>query len=214
MESRERLLELLTADLDGIETEAEYARAAHFVAFLSERYGWEAILGLDAARGPESGVAALDAAFEAVLGAGLDAVLAQYEGYPECTGTVDMSIACAEPPTASVDFSNTSHERLVDCASASGVGPHLGMVFVEEVIELGAAINGSRIVAGHGEGMDKGGFVVIRRCGPCSENGVAKIVDGLNGFVSEQDFPPGRYVVRFYLPVDAGPAVVGFDITG
>ena len=212
MASRERMAELLTSDIDGIDGESEYGRAAHFMAFLSERFGWDAVLGLDARLNLDSSVGQMDAAFEAVLGIGLEATLTEYETYPDCTGTVDASLACSEP-SATLDILNTTYERLVDCASFDGVGPHLGMVFVEDVIELGAAVDGSRMVPGFGEGMDNGGFAVLRRCGPCPENGVAKVVKGINGFVSEKDFPAGRYVVRFYLPSDAAPAVIGMEIT-
>ncbi len=212
MVSRERLVELLTSDIAGIETELEYGRAAHFIAFLSESYGWEAVLGLDAALSSDSSVAQIDAAFEAVLGVGLDAALAQYEGYPDCKGQVDMSLACGEP-SATLDILNTRYERVVDCASTDGVGPHANMVFVEDVIELGPTVDGSRMISGFGEGMEKGGFAVVRHCGPCPANGVVKVVNGINGFVPEEEFPAGRYVIRFYLPADAGPAVVGVGIT-
>jgi hypothetical protein len=61
--------------------------------------------------------------------------------------------------------------------------------------------------------MAKGGFVLLRRCGPCSENGVFTIKSG-SGFVSEETLPAGRYVVRYYLPIEASPASVGVRING
>src|SRR5690606_34019805 len=129
MASRERLTEQLTSDDADIEGDAEYARAAHFMALLSERHGWDAVLELDAKLGFKSRVAQTDAAFEAAIGMGLDAILAEYESYPDCAGNVDMTLACAEPASASLDFLNTTYERMVDCASTDGIGPHLGMVF-------------------------------------------------------------------------------------
>ena len=214
MASRERLTELLTSDLDGIASEAEYARSAHFMAFLSERHGWDAVLELDAAVSRDSSIGEMDAAFEAVFGMGRDDILAEYESYPDCTGNIDMTLACAEPASASLNFVNTTYERLVDCASVDGVGPHLGRVFVEDVIELGAAIDGSRAVLGIGNAFDQGAFVVIRRCGICTENGVGKIVSRGIATVPEEDLPAGRYVLRFYVPIDVGPTVVGLQITG
>lgn len=86
MASRERLIELLTSDLDGIDSEAEYARAAHFMAFLSERHGWEKVLQLDAVLSRDSRVGEVDAGFETVFGMGLDAILAEYDDYPDWHG--------------------------------------------------------------------------------------------------------------------------------
>lgn len=172
------------------------------------------MLELDRVLDRDNRVGEVDAGFESVFGMGLDAILAEYESYPDCAGIVDMSIACAEPASASLNFVNTTYERLVDCASADGVGPHLGRVFVEDVIELGAAIDGSRIVTGTGDGFDKGGFVMLRRCGLCADKGVGNILSRGIKFVPEEELPAGRYVVRFYLPLDVGPAVVGLQITG
>jgi hypothetical protein len=211
MAPRERMIELLTSDINGLTTLSDYGRAAHFVTFISERFGWESLLELDAELSAESTSDEVDAAFRAILGLGIDGLLDAYEEFPECTGIVDTSIACTSPAVPP-DFLSTTYARLVDCASAEGIGPHEGMAFMEEVIELAPPIDGSRIVVGVGEGMAKGGFVLLRRCGPCSENGVGTVTEGL-AFVSEADLPAGRYVARYYLPLEAGPAVVGVRIS-
>lgn len=213
MAPRERLTELLTSDADRLTSVPEYGRAAHFIAFLSESFGWDSILELDAHLAAKSTAEQVDAAFQAVFGLDVHAVLDAYEEFPECTGIVDTSIACSSSPVASDPFS-TSYERVLDCGSSDGVGPHLGMVFVEDVIELGPAIDNTRLITTTGGGIAQGGFALVRRCGPCPENGVVKVAGTGLTFVPAEDFPPGRYLVRLYLPAEATPAAVGVRIDG
>ena len=85
-------------------------------------------------------------------------------------------------------------------------------MFVEELIEVAPSVDGSRFISTVGDGIASGGFVMLRRCGPCSENGVTTIASG-SGFVPEADLPAGKYVARYYLPIEAGPASVGVRIS-
>jgi hypothetical protein len=212
MDSRERLVELLESN-EKLSNAAEYTRAAHFVAFLVETFGWESLLALDGELGQNSSPAQLDAAFQAVFELDVSDVLEAYEAFPECAGAVDTSLACASAPVSTDPFV-ASFEQIVDCASADGIGPDYGMVFVEGVIEVGPSIDGGRIVSATGDGAAKGGFAVIRRCGLCFENGVMRINGDGGHLVSEDDLPAGRYVVRLYLPIDATPDTLGVRING
>jgi hypothetical protein len=212
MASRERLADLLASNED-LTTAAEYARASHLVAFLTETFGWESVLELDDKLSGESSPAQLDAAFQSVFGVDVAGALEAYEDFPECWGSVDTSLACASPPVSTDPFIAT-FERVIDCASADGVGPHYGMVFVEGVIDLGPAIDGSRFFSATGDGAAAGGFALLRRCGTCPENGVMRTKGNGVYFVPEEDLPGGRYVVRLYLPVDAAPATLGVSISG
>lgn len=213
MAPRERLVELLTDSPNGIDTVADYGRAAHFVAFISETFGRQSLLELDLELARDSTPQQLDSAFQTVLGLDVDAVLDAYAEYPECMGIIDNGIACSEPAVLP-GFPSTTHERLVDCTSSDGVGPHhSGMVFVEDVMELPPAIDTTRTVSITGDGAKKGGFVLLRRCGPCPENGVGTIKAGPT-FIPEEQLPAGRYLVRFYLPIEESPAVVGVRIDG
>lgn len=67
-----------------------YSRAGHFMAFLSETYGWETLLELDDVLA-DGGT--IDAAMRSIVGVGLDEVLAAYSDYPDCLNIVDNSIA-------------------------------------------------------------------------------------------------------------------------
>lgn len=214
MASRERLAELLSSG-ETLTSGAEYARAGHFVAFLVETFGWETMLELDRKLGRKSSPTQLDAAFQSVFGVDVGGVLDAYHDFPECWGSIDTTLACASPPASTNEpFFVTTFERVVDCESLDGVGPHYGMVFVEAVIEVPPSIDGGRIVSVTGDGAAKGGFAVMRRCGPCSENGVMRTRGDGSYLVSEEELPAGRYVVRLYLPLVASPATLGVLING
>lgn len=212
MVPRERLVELLTSN-ETLTSSAEYARAGHFVAFLVETFGWESMLKLDDELGRESSPAQLDGAFQSAFGLDVAGALEAYGNFPECTGSVDTSLACVSPPISADPFVAT-FEQVIDCGSTDGVGPHYGMVFVEGVIEVGPSITGSRFLSATGDGAANGGFALIRRCGPCSENGVMRTKGTGVYFVPEDDLPAGRYIVRLYLPIDAAPANLGVRING
>jgi hypothetical protein len=209
---RERMAELLTQGID-LETGGDYGRAAHFMTFLDEQFGWDTLLVLDAMLGRESTVSQIDAAFLAAFDLDIQAVLALYEDYPECTGTVDVSLACAGS-AAPPGFPSAVWEHQVDCGATDAIGPENNMVFVEQVIELGPVFDGTRSVGVTGDGAEHGGFVLLRRCGPCLENGVGTIRGPGPFFVPEAVLPPGRYVARFYLPLTVAPATVGLRIDG
>lgn len=211
--SHDRLAELLVTNGE-VQTLDEYTRAGHFVAFLVETFGLGTLLELDDNLPPESSFAQLDAAFQRVLGVNVDGVLELYEAYPECLGTVDTSIACAEPPVPQEQPFVTRFEHTLDCTASDGIGPHRGKVFVEGVIDLDPALDNTWTVSATGDGVDKGGFAVIRRCGACPAKGIWKIPTRGPYFIPEEELPPGRYLVRLYLPVEAGRATVGLRISG
>jgi hypothetical protein len=214
MASRERMAELLTQDIDYLETSADYGRAAHFIAFLDEQFGWDSVRMLDTMLTAESRPVDIDATFEAVFGGGIEAVLDLYAKYPECTGKVDSSIACAAPATPG-GFPSAVWEHRVDCAATNAIGPDHDMAFVEQVIELGPAIALDRIVGITGDAVDRGAFVVLQRCGLCSEEGGLGRIHGRGPhFISETELPAGRYVARFYLPIASAPATVGLRVDG
>jgi hypothetical protein len=213
MASRERLAERLRSN-GRLTSGAEYARAGHFVAFLVESFGWESMLELDDQLSRESSPAQLDGAFQSIFGFDVAGALEAYQAFPDCWAA-DTSLACTSDPLPTVyPFFVAGFEHVVDCESVSSIGPHYGMVFVEGVIEVAPSIDGGRIVSAMGDGAAKGGFAVIRRCGPCSENGVMRTRGNSSYLVPEDDLPAGRYVVRLYLPVDAGPATLGVLING
>jgi hypothetical protein len=213
MVSRERLVELLTQDIGEINTPGEYARATHFMAFLAETYGWERLLDLDGLLVYTSSTAEVDGAFQTVFGGGIADMLDEYEDYPDCTGHVDMSLAC-EGEAIQLDIFQQRFERRVDCAASDAIGPHVGRAFVEDILELGPTLDGNgRILSASGDGFDKGGLMVVRPCGPCPEAPVGIMRRGV-AFVAEEDIPAGRYVVRTYLPLGVGPGEFVLGVGG
>jgi hypothetical protein len=213
MASRGRMAELLAHDIDFLEPN-EYGRAAHFIAFLDEQFGWDSVRMLDTMLTAKSRAVDVDATFQAVFGGGVEAVLDLYAEYPECTGKVDTSIACAAPPTPG-GFPSAVWEHQVDCAATNAVGPDHDKAFIEQVIELGPAIDNTRSVGVTGDGAHRGGFVVLQRCGLCSEEGGLGRIHGPGPyFVPQTDLPAGRYVARFYLPLTSAPAMVGLRVDG
>ena len=188
-----------------------YSRAGHFAAFVSETYGWETLLEIDDALAPGATPAAVDAAFSSVVGVGLDDVLAIYADYPDCLNIVDNSIACTAELEGEYNFTEVAYERVVDCASATGLGPNGGWAFAEGIIQLPEDIDGARIISMTGDGLTNGGVVFLARCGSCLEGGTLILRDPFSEVADEQ-LPPGRYLVRFYVPTDAGPVSIRLSI--
>jgi hypothetical protein len=213
MAPREWLHEQFTDGADDISDMDmhEYARAAHFMAYLSETHGWESLVQLDASLRNRSKPDAVERAIFEVYGVSSSDLLAAYDEYPDCDGIIDVSFACEGEPVR-LGFDQPKFERVVDCSSQMAMGPYDGMVFVEELIELSPSIGGSRIILVAGDAVEKGGFALLRRCGPCSENGVF-VLRGLN-FLNEEMLPADRYVVQFHLPIEAGPALFEVFING
>jgi hypothetical protein len=214
MATRERLAELLTNDLAGIDGLGEYSRVAHFLSFISETYGRESLLELDAALSRKSSSEDVDAAFEALFGLGRDALFEAYAAYPECAANVDVSLACEGVAVARLEPAQPEFERRIDCAAVDAMGPFYGMAFTEDIIEIAPAIDGGRFVFATGDGIARGGHVVIRNCGPCSEHGAASGIGDSVALVPEAQLPAGRYLVQFHVPVDAGPVDFGIHISG
>jgi hypothetical protein len=211
MASREWLHEQLMGGADDISNWHEYARAAHFMAYLSETHGWESLVHLDASLDYRSRPKDIERAIFEVYGVSPSELLAAYDEYPDCDGIVDVSFACEGEPVR-LGFDQPEFQRVVDCSSETAMGPYDGMVFVEDVIELSPSIGGSRIIWIAGDAVEKGGFALLRRCAPCSENGVF-VLRGLY-FLSDEMLPADRYVVQFHLPIEAGPALFEISING
>lgn len=209
--SRERLIEFLTDNPRGIENSNDYARAAHFVAFLVETHGLDSLRELDSRLSPTDSPSTLASAVSETYGQTLDLLLTAYEGYPECSGVVDVNLLCDSPGIAP-DGVITTIDRSLDCSAPDILGPRDGMIFSSDVIELQPTVAGTRTLRLSGPDAEIGGYVLIRRCGPCPENGVGKINPGVS-LISEDELPAGRYLVRMYLPLTAGPQDFSLEIS-
>lgn len=207
MAPREEIRALLEAgEISGV---SRRNRMAHFVAFLVEGEGWPAIIELDGLVDRDSTIDEIDQALLQVYGSKLDGLLASYDAFPDCDGFVNVDLAC-EGPAIELGQAETELVRTVDCYDETGLGPSDGLVFVEERIEILPAVSNSRWVGVEGEGLEAGGRLTIRACGPCSAPGVGVIES--SAFVVDDLLPPGKYVVRFQVPEDAAPAELRLTI--
>lgn len=205
--SRDRILEML--DSGKIETLAEYGRMAHFVAFLAERDGWEVLVDLDERLELDSPREKLDAALVEVAGRDLEGLLEEYADYPECNGYVSMDLSCGGPAIV-LGQTETVIERTVDCGDDTTLGPSAGFVFTEEIVELAPTVDDYRTVLVEGDGIEAGGHVMMRACGPCGDAGVGLIET--SGLISTEMLPVGRYVLRFRVPEASSPATIRLTI--
>ncbi|MCA9685810.1 MAG: hypothetical protein KC457_26780 [Myxococcales bacterium] len=135
----------------------------------------------------------------------------EYASYPECDGVVDTTLFCQGDAQRFI-LDDSTIEREIDCTNESALGPFDGRVFNEALIELGPSIDGQRYLAVGGEAAERGGVVMIRRCGPCSEGGVDSGIG--QGFVPESLLPEGRYLVRLLLPPGSSSGVLSLTISG
>ncbi|WP_106094190.1 hypothetical protein [Enhygromyxa salina] len=214
MASRERLTELIMGDSDKISGVSDYSRVAHFLAFISETYGRDRLLMFDGLLAINSPVSEVEAAFAAIVGLGREQMLAVYANYPDCDGNVDMGVVCEAEPVARLSASRPVFERRVDCDARDVMGPYEGMAFTEDIIEIGPAIAGKRFVHATGDGIRKGGNLLLRRCGACSERGVENHIGDDLVIMPEARLPAGRYLVQFHVPINAGPVDFGVHVGG
>ena len=210
---REVLPDLLEAQQ--LDTVDEYARAAHFMAFLSERGGIESLLELDELLDPESSNGDIEDALAAIYGAGLPDLVDEYQSYPECRGIVDMRLHC-QGDASLLSQGVTDVSVTLDCEDALTVGPYYGTMFIDAVVELGPTVSGTRFVAVTGESAGDGGRVLLRSCMACSEPGFEEAVLVLEDpgtlVLPEEMLPAGRYAIRYMAPVEAGPTTLGLHV--
>lgn len=185
------------APLDGV----HYPRAGHFVAFLAETFGIEAVVDLCVALDYYATDEDWQRASEAVLGVDLERLLAQYEQYPactlqqyrarllECSGDIDHVIA----PGLTTEFDVT-----MDCRDNEVIGPvdgqmvALRQVWVEQPLYAYVEVKNAA-----GSHMPE--VMASQPCTPCSSK------PRLNGNVHPTvhfALDEGLHTLSFYLPVD------------
>ncbi len=202
-------------ETQAIDTQQEYERAAHFVAFLDELGGSLGLLELDRLLDEDSSAAEIDAALLEIYGADLRALLTQYQDYPECRGTVEVSPYCeGEAPMLPQETTELSVE--LGCDTTDSVGPFYDAMCIDGVVKLGPTVSGTRFIALTGDAAGNGGKVLLRSCMPCAEPGYEEAVLWFENtstlLLPEEMLPPGRYTIRFMAPVDAGPTTLGLFV--
>jgi hypothetical protein len=189
--------------------QAEYSRAGHFVSFLVEKYGIEAVVELCAALHFESTRQDWERASEAVLEVSVDELLAIYAKYPtcttqqyrarlmECSGEIDHVIAPGTTTEFTVDM---------DCGDEHVIGPIGGdQMLVIQRIEVEQPLY-ALVEVTNAAGQSPVDVVASQPCKPCSGK------PRLNGNTHPTVWfalDAGRHALMFYLPVDQ---VDSFDV--
>jgi hypothetical protein len=187
----------------------DYRRAGHFVAFLTERFGIDAVVDLCAELDFYATRADWEQASESVLDVDLDRLLLAYAEYPpcsiqqyrarlmECGGDIDSIVE----PGSTTEFSVN-----MDCSDEDVIGPINGQmiairqVWVEEPIYAHVRVENA-------DGLYPPQVLATQACAPCSDK------PRLNGNVHPTVYfalEAGLHAFLFYLPADQ---VDSFDVT-
>lgn len=179
----------------------DYRRAGHFVSFLAEKYGIEAVVELCAAMQFESTRQDWERASSMVLGVSVDELLANYAKYPsctqqqyrarlmECSGDIDHVIE----PGMTTEFSVE-----MDCRDEHVIGPVDGQMIVIQQIQVEQPLY-ALVEVSNDAGLYPVDVVASQACKPCSAN------PRLNGNVHPTVWfalDAGRHALMFYLPAD------------
>lgn len=113
----------------GIEAGAEYERAGHFVSFLMETYGPEAVMALCERIPFYHDIEHWEAAVPELLGVELPELLAEYEQYPVCSRQqyrARLWECDGEPDAVADPTQDVVFEVALDCSDPGTIGPFLG----------------------------------------------------------------------------------------
>lgn len=155
-------------------TAAGYAFAAHFVSFLVENFGPEAVMKLCRSLPRSSSLAQWDVAAHRVLGSSLDQLLADYAVYPVCSGQQlrarlwgcrgepDFTFSPEDPFLAVVGGCSDTHATNAAWGDAGNAVLHRLVYFPEDTwVEVSARSLGE-------SGTDA--MYVTQECVSCSED--------------------------------------------
>ncbi len=146
-----------------------YARAGQFVSFLLERYGAQRFVELCEALPRGSSLAAWEAASREVLDTSLDALLADYRHYPECSPQQYRARLweCAGEPDFVFSVDNDVIELEADCSDPRAMNSNPGQIVITRRVFVPEPIMGAVSVVVAGKGSLRGSFM-IQECAPCS----------------------------------------------
>ena len=209
--SRERLLEVLESGGPPTNT-AEYARAGHFVAFLLETHGIEALDRLAALSDVDDDYSNIRASFADAYGFSLDQALAEYQDFPECDALAwkDTRIACAHPgqPASPMVSGGAEFSMVMDCSGPDVLGPFAGFMYTETVLEISPEVGLPVWVSLVGD-LDPDVSAALLSCGGCGESTTLWLTSAKP--LEQLDLPAGRYVLRMFRPVDE-PGELGISL--
>jgi hypothetical protein len=149
---------------------AKYERAGHFVSFLMETYGPEAVMALCDRIPFYDDLDDWETAVPELLGVGLPELLAEYEQYPVCSRQHYRARLweCDGEPDAVADATqDVVFEVALDCSDAGTIGPLFGRavatrrIFFPEAMRTGIYITDE-------DGEDPGLDFNLQECAACS----------------------------------------------
>jgi hypothetical protein len=155
----------------------DYQQAGHFVSFLIEEYGIDAVRGLCEIIPYDADLEDWDAATSTVLSTVLADVLADYAAYPVCQHHAYRArlTDCADEPDVLVSPNeDTSFSLRIACDEPEAVGERGGMVTMVKRVHV--ADPGTYEVGIEGGGADM--TLVLEQCAACSESPHVGRVEG------------------------------------
>lgn len=211
--SRERLLEILDSS-DPVDF-ADYARAGHFVSFLIERDGLDALAELASMSSYDDSIARVRESFEQVYGVSLAQVLDEYANYPECVDLAwkDRRIACSGEATDLLEPALGADAQFVqelECGQAHVLGPSGDLMFTETLLDIEPGLQNFPLHLSLIGDIDGEVSAALVSCdGGCGD---ATAIWLYPSSFEQPILPPGRYLLRLFRRVD-DPGELGISLT-
>ena len=186
-----------------------YTRAAHFVAFMIDRFGPQATIGFVLATSRARTDAELAALFLEHFGVSLQSTMAAYEREAQACSIDGWQriYECEQPALEWPEFGSLRVDIGHACDAPSVLGEAGQTTNERFVIDLAES---STTLTIHLETSARERFPWLRivRCGSCEEE-VAVEYDTADGPLYAYGYPPGKYVITAYHPPgDPEPAVL------
>lgn len=190
----------IEAMLVGSFTADQVEHAGHFVAYLIEAFGVEAVVELCVSLDDESTRDDWARVSEAELGLELDALLAEYAEYPRCNQLQYRAalLECSGPIDHVLEpFVTTELSITLDCNEPDVIGPIDGNMIVTRRLQVDTRM-GASITVRDSAGREIEPSITTHECAPCSTDPQPNLPEHLPLFL----FDPGVHTLSFSVPVD------------
>jgi hypothetical protein len=180
---------------------AEYERAGHFVSFLLETYGPEAVMALCQQIPIDHDRADWEAAVSELLGIELPELLAEYDQYPVCSRQhyrARLWECDGEPDVVADPAQDVIFEVALDCSDLGTIGPLNGRAVVTRRIFFPEAMRTGIYITDE-TGADPGLDFNLQQCAACSAD---PDIFTSTGFSTVFQFRAGMYDLILFGELD------------